>query len=53
MYECAINQVYLLCSFDAMGYDGQPSATSGVNGGSDYDGTQSFHHIRIRIYWCK
>lgn len=58
MYETALNQVYSLCSFAGMGYDGQPAATSGVNGGSDGDddevaGTgQNVQMIRVRIYWC-
>jgi hypothetical protein len=54
MYEAALNQAYSLCSFSGVGYDGQPSGASGVNGGTD---TTHGHHyvstIRVRIYWCK
>ena len=53
MYECAVNQVHALCSFDALGYDGQPSAMSGVNGGSDTVGKQNVQLTRVRIYWCR
>ena len=53
MYETAVNQVYILCSFGALGYDGEPSATAGVNGGSDNSGTHDIHHVRVRIYWCE
>lgn len=53
MYEAALNQVYALCSFGGMGYDGQPAATSGVNGGVDNDGRQNVQLVRVRIYWCK
>jgi hypothetical protein len=53
MYEAAISQVFTLCSFIGVGYDGAPSATSSANGGSDGSGTRSLHAVRIRIYWCK
>jgi hypothetical protein len=53
MYETALNQVYSLCSFAGMGYDGQPAATSGANGGSDNEGSQDIQSIRVRIYWCE
>jgi hypothetical protein len=36
-----------------MGYDGQPAATSGVNGGVDNDGRQNVQLIRVHIYWCR
>jgi hypothetical protein len=50
MYECGVSQSFTLCTFGATGYDGQPSATSGVNGGDDDEVTQS---VRVRIYWCR
>lgn len=53
MYEAALNQVYTLCSFAGLGYDGQPSGVSGVNGGTDSNGIQDIQLIRVRIYWCK
>lgn len=53
MYETALSQVFTLCSFIGMGYDGAPSATSGVNGGTDQYGAHSMHVVRVRIYWCK
>ncbi|WVW83759.1 hypothetical protein I302_105780 [Kwoniella bestiolae CBS 10118] len=51
MYEAAISQVFTLCSFVAMGYDGQPSGTAGVNGGSDDLDGQDLVRVRVRIYW--
>ncbi|WVR07145.1 hypothetical protein IAU60_004186 [Kwoniella sp. DSM 27419] len=51
MYEGAISQVFTLCSFTAMGYDGQPSATAGVNGGTDLDNGQDLVWVRVRVYW--
>jgi hypothetical protein len=53
MYEAALNQAYSLCSFSGIGYDGQPSGASGVNGGTDSDGHHDISTIRVRIYWCK
>lgn len=53
MYETALNQVYSLCSFAGVGYDGQPAATSGVNGGTDGEGDLDYQMTRVRIYWCK
>nr|XP_018263170.1 uncharacterized protein I303_04663 [Kwoniella dejecticola CBS 10117]OBR85328.1 hypothetical protein I303_04663 [Kwoniella dejecticola CBS 10117] len=51
MYEAAISQVFTLCSFVAMGYDGQPSGTAGINGGSDELDGQDLARVRVRIYW--
>ncbi|WWC89458.1 uncharacterized protein L201_004382 [Kwoniella dendrophila CBS 6074] len=51
MYESAISQVFTLCSFVAMGYDGQPSATAAINGGSDDLAGQDLVRVRVRIYW--
>ncbi|WRT66252.1 uncharacterized protein IL334_003205 [Kwoniella shivajii] len=51
MYEAAISQVFTLCSFIGVGYDGQPSGTAGINGGSDDSGGQDLLHVRVRIYW--
>ncbi|WWC70299.1 uncharacterized protein I206_104249 [Kwoniella pini CBS 10737] len=51
MYEAAISQVFTLCSFVAMGYDGQPSGTAGINGGSDELDGQDLALVRVRIYW--
>lgn len=53
MYETALSQVYALCSFGGMGYDGLPSGTSSVNGGRDVDGMTNVQLVRVRIYWCK
>jgi hypothetical protein len=52
MYEAAVSQVYTLCSFDGLGYDGMPSGSSGVNGGTDGTGPSNFQLVRVRIYWC-
>ena len=52
MYEAAISQVFTLCSFGGIGYDGLPSGTSGVNGGSDMVPGRNIALIRVRIYWC-
>ncbi|ORY32498.1 hypothetical protein BCR39DRAFT_522503 [Naematelia encephala] len=51
MYEAAVSQVYTLCSFLATGYDGAPSATSAVNGGSDEASDSGLLQVRVRIYW--
>lgn len=51
MYDAAISQVFMLCSHTAMGYDGQPSATAAVNGGTEDD--QGIIAVRVRVYWCK
>ncbi|WVQ99298.1 hypothetical protein IAU59_006430 [Kwoniella sp. CBS 9459] len=51
MYESAISQVFTLCSFTAMGYDGQPSATASVNGGTDDYNGQDLVSVRVRVYW--
>lgn len=51
MYDAAISQVFMLCSHAAMGYDGQPSATAAVNGGTEDD--QGITAVRVRVYWCK
>ncbi|OCF36737.1 hypothetical protein I316_01333 [Kwoniella heveanensis BCC8398] len=51
MYESAISQVFTLCSFIAMGYDGQPSATASVNGGTDDYNGQDLVLVRVRVYW--
>lgn len=51
MYDAAISQVFMLCSHTAMGYDGQPSATAAVNGGTEDD--QGITAVRVRVYWCK
>lgn len=55
MYECALSQVFMLCSFDAIGYDGKAAGTSGANGGSDSaaDDGRDMNTVRIRTYWCK
>lgn len=53
MYEAAISQVFTLCSFIGVGYDGTPSATSRANGGTDQSGAHNMHVVRIRIYWCQ
>jgi hypothetical protein len=52
MYETALNQVYALCSYGGLGYDGLPAGTSGVNGGEDKDGMTNVQLVRVRIYWC-
>ncbi|KIR94135.1 hypothetical protein I304_01767 [Cryptococcus deuterogattii CBS 10090] len=49
MYDAAISQVFMLCSHAAMGYDGQPSATAAVNGGTEDD--QGMTAVRVRVYW--
>lgn len=55
MYESALSQVFMLCSFDAIGYDGKAAGTSGVNGGSDAaaDDGRDLNLVRIRTYWCE
>ena len=53
MYEAGISQVFTLCSFIGLGYDGAPSGASGVNGGTDQAGQRNMHSVRVRIYWCK
>lgn len=49
MYECAVGQVYSLCSFAAINYDGLPASASAANGGTDE--TADGHLVRVRIYW--
>lgn len=51
MYECAVGQVYSLCSFAAINYDGLPASASAANGGTDE--AADSHLVRVRIYWCK
>jgi len=53
MYESALSQVFMLCSYGALGYDGKAAGTSGVNGGSDEGFGRDLNIVRIRTYWCK
>lgn len=53
MYESALSQVFMLCSYEAMGYDGRAAGTSSVNGGSDRGDGRDINIVRIRTYWCK
>jgi hypothetical protein len=52
MYEGALSQVFMLCSYDALGYDGKAAGTSGANGGSDQGSGRDINIVRIRTYWC-
>ncbi|WWD17398.1 hypothetical protein CI109_101839 [Kwoniella shandongensis] len=49
MYESAISQVFQLCSFGGLDYDGAPSGTASVNGGQD--DPQDLVTVRVRVYW--
>ncbi|RXK40132.1 hypothetical protein M231_02589 [Tremella mesenterica] len=51
MYESAVSQVHALCSFNALGYDGQPSAASSANGGTDSREGRDYLLVRVRVYW--
>jgi hypothetical protein len=53
MYESALSQVFMLCSYGAVGYDGKAAGTSGVNGGSDQGSGRDLNIVRIRTYWCE
>lgn len=53
MYESALSQVFMLCSYGALGYDGKAAGTSGVNGGSDQGSGRDLNIVRIRTYWCE
>ena len=53
MYESALSQVFMLCSYGARGYDGKAAGTSSVNGGTDNGDGRDINIVRIRTYWCE